>query len=126
MIKLIISAILLVVIDSFYLYNVGDYFKNQIFLIQKAPLKLNLLSTLICYVFLIFGLYYFVLKDNKPIKDAFLFGVVVYMVFETTNKALFENWKWTTLLIDGIWGGILFAITTFLTYKIHKLIKKRM
>ena len=44
MLKLIISAVLLVVIDSFYLYNIGDYFKNQIFLVQKAPLKLNLLS----------------------------------------------------------------------------------
>ncbi len=123
MIKIIIPAILFVLIDFFYLQSISSFFKKQIYSIQNAPLKLNIVSTLLCYLFLIIGIYYFIIKDRKPVKDAFLLGLVIYMVFETTNKALLTNWKWSTVLMDGLWGGILFAITTFLTYKIYKLLK---
>ena len=46
------------------------------------------------------------------------------MVYETTNKAIIKNWTWKTVMIDGIWGGILFSLTTFLTYKIQNLLTK--
>jgi hypothetical protein len=31
-------------------------------------------------------------------------------------------WKFSTLVIDTLWRGILFALTTYFTYKINKLI----
>ena len=40
------------------------------------------------------------------------------MVYETTNKAILKKWTWFTVLLDGIWGGILFATTTFIIYKL--------
>ena len=123
MLKIIIVAILFVIIDFVYLNSISNYFNSQIFSVQNSPLKLNLLSTLLCYLFLIFGIYYFIIKDKRSINDAFLLGLVIYMVFETTNKALLTNWKWLTVLSDGLWGGILFALTTFFSYKIFKLLK---
>jgi len=50
--------------------------------------------------------------------DAFLLGVFVYGVYETTSLALLRKWRPTTVLIDTLWGGILFALTTYLTYLI--------
>ena len=41
------------------------------------------------------------------------------MVYETTNKAILKDWSWKTVMIDGIWGGILFALTTYLTYTLY-------
>jgi uncharacterized membrane protein len=112
--KLLISAIVFVVIDSIYLNLIKDYFGNQIKVIQGSPIKINYLATIICYIFLIFGLNYFIIKPNRSIQDAFLLGLVIYGVYETTNKALFSKWSWTTVIIDTLWGGILFALTTFI------------
>lgn len=123
MLKLLIAAILFVSIDYLYLSNVKGYFDKQLIRIQNEPVKLNLLAAILCYIFLIVGLYYFVLKNNRPVIDAVILGLVIYMVYETTNKAIISKWDWTTVLIDGVWGGILFGLTTYLTYKIVDLLK---
>lgn len=112
--KLLVSAILFVSIDSLYLQFIQNYFSNQINLIQGSPIKLNYLATILCYIFLIFGLNYFIINRNRSVQDAFLLGLIIYGVYETTSKALFSKWSWLTVLIDTLWGGILFALTTYL------------
>ena len=112
--KLLISAIVFVILDSIYLNLIKDYFGSQIKVIQGSPIKINYLATFICYIFLIFGLNYFIIKPNRSIQDAFLFGLIIYGVYETTNMALFSKWYWTTVFIDTLWGGTLFALTTLI------------
>ena len=80
-------------------------------------MTLDLTSALFCYLFLSFGLYYFIIKSNKSLIDAFLLGLVIYGVFDTTNKALFSKWKWNTVLFDTLWGGVLFLLTTYIYTK---------
>jgi uncharacterized membrane protein len=113
-VKLLISAVVFVVLDSIYLNFIKDYFSNQIKLIQGTPIKLNFLATLLCYIFLIFGINYFIINPNRSIQDAFLLGIVIYGVFETTNMALFAKWSWVTVIIDTLWGGTLFALTAYI------------
>jgi len=108
----LISAIIFVCIDFFYLNLMKNYFNKQIQAIQGTPIKMNLLAAVICYIFLIFGLNYFIIKPKRSVSDAFLFGIVIYGVFETTNWALFNKWKPFSVIIDTLWGGILFALTT--------------
>jgi uncharacterized membrane protein len=109
---LIISAIVFVFIDSAYLYLIKNYFANQIKIVQGSPMKINLTATLICYLILIFGINYFIIQSNRSVQDAFLLGLLIYGVFETTNMALFTKWAWLTVLMDTLWGGVLFALTT--------------
>jgi len=45
-------------------------------------------------------------------------GIVIYAVFELTNLALFKNWHILSVLIDTLWGGILFGLTTGIVYKL--------
>jgi len=97
------------------------YFDNQIKQVQGSKIELNLLGAFITYIFLIFGLNYFIIDKNKSVNDAFLLGVVIYAVYEFTNIALLKNWHILTAVLDTTWGGILFASTTYLTYKIKKL-----
>ena len=115
----IISAIIFILMDSIYLTLIKNYFATQVKIIQGSPMKINFIATLICYVILIFGINYFIIQPSRSVKDAFLLGLVIYGVFETTNMALFTKWAWLTVLIDTLWGGILFAVTT----SIVKLIK---
>jgi uncharacterized membrane protein len=51
--------------------------------------------------------------------DAFIFGVVIYGVYETTNYALFNKWRMTAVILDTLWGGSLFALTTMILQRLR-------
>ena len=115
----LISAILFVVIDFLYLNLIKNYFANQVKIVQGSPLKVNFLGTLLCYIFLIFGLNYFIIKSKRSAYDAFLLGLLIYGVFETTNYALFSKWSIFSVNTDTLWGGVLFFIVTFIINKLR-------
>ena len=111
---MLLSAIVLIAIDFMYLQSIKGYFQKQVQSVQGSAMQINYLGTAICYVFLIVGINYFIIKPNRSVKDAFLLGLVIYGVYETTNYALFKNWSIITVIIDTLWGGALFAITTYI------------
>jgi uncharacterized membrane protein len=117
--KVATTFVIFVILDSIYLFMMKGYFDNQIKSIQGSIIKMNLLPAVLCYISLVFGLYYFIIKDKKPLLQAFLLGLVIYSVYETTNWALFTAWKPTTVVIDTLWGGILFTLTAFIYGKLH-------
>ncbi len=112
------TIILLPIIDAVYLKLISEKFNKQIIDIQGSEVKFRLLPAIVCYIALIFGLYYFVINTNetreKKILNAFLLGLIIYAVYETTNYALIDKWSYEMVIIDTIWGGVLFALTTFL------------
>ena len=116
---MLLSAIVMILLDFVYLSVMKGYFSNQIKNVQGSALKVNYLGAAICYIFLIAGLNYFIIKPRKSVSDAFLLGLVIYGVYETTNYALFSNWSIVSVIIDTLWGGILFAITAFIVEKLR-------
>lgn len=118
--SLILSGTILLVLDALYITLTADIFRQQIASIQRVALQPNYLGAFICYFLLITGLYYFILKPHKSPMDAFLLGILIYGVFDSTNLALFKKWTLQTAAMDTLWGGILMATTTFLYYKIMK------
>jgi uncharacterized membrane protein len=119
----LITAILLVAIDFIYLQFIRNYFENQVKIVQGSPLQVNLLGLVLCYIFLIFGLNYFIIKSKRNAYDAFLLGILIYGVFETTNYALFKKWSIFTVILDTLWGGTLFAIVTFIINNLRTLVR---
>jgi uncharacterized membrane protein len=111
---MLISAIIFITTDFVYLNVIKDYFNNQIKLVQGSEPKVNYLGVALCYIFLIAGINYFIIKPRKSVNDAFLLGIVIYGVYETTNYALLKNWSILTVIIDTLWGGLLFAFTTYI------------
>ena len=114
--QIVVSSIILLILDSIFIYLNSKLFASQVFDVQKSPLKLNYTGAIFTYVLLIFGLNYFILYQKKSVLDAFLLGILTYGVFEGTNYAMLKNWRPTTVLIDTLWGGTLMASTTYLTY----------
>jgi uncharacterized membrane protein len=112
------SSLVFLLLDGMYLYSMRKYFNNQVKRIQGSPIRLNSVGTILTYVFLLFGLNYFILFPKKSVIDAFLFGLVVYAVYELTNYSLFSGWKWSTVIMDTLWGGILFSLTTYIVYRL--------
>lgn len=111
---MLLSAIIFISTDFIYLNIIKDYFIKQIQLVQGSQPKINYLGAALCYIFLIAGINYFIIKPKKTVNDAFLLGIVIYGVYETTNYALLKNWSILTVIIDTLWGGLLFAITTYI------------
>jgi len=118
---MLISAIVLIAIDSVYLNIIKDFFQKQIISVQGSSVQVNYLGVAICYIFLVTGLNYFIIKPNKSVNDAFLLGLIIYGVYETTNYALFKNWSIITVIIDTLWGGILFASTTYIVNMLRNI-----
>jgi len=131
---LVVLAIIVLALDAVFLYTISDLFSRQIMLVQGTALKVNIPSAAICYVLIVLGLYYFVLRhiivpnassaaaaiQNMRLRDgmiaAFFLGVFVYGVYETTTLALLRNWSPMTAVIDTTWGGTLFALSAYLFY----------
>jgi|LauGreDrversion2_2_1035103.scaffolds.fasta_scaffold01253_1 uncharacterized membrane protein len=115
--EIIISVVVLLILDAAYLTANMNLFENQIISVQRVVLQPRFLGMAICYLALIFGLNYFIISKNRPIHEAFLLGLVIYTVYDSTNYTIFKQWKPVVALMDSIWGGLLFALTTFITYK---------
>ena len=121
MLQYLLSAIIFVILDGFYLNFIKGYFYNQISKVQGSPATLRWIPTAITYVFLIFILEYFIITKKENYKTAFLLGFCIYAVYEFTNYSIFKNWTLMTVFMDTTWGGILFGLTTYLTSKIGRL-----
>jgi uncharacterized membrane protein len=112
---------LIVFFDLVYFYFMNGAFNRQILAIQGEPIAMNskfLVGAGLCYILLAIGLHYFILsKKDTTWKDAFLLGLVIYGVFDTTNYSLLKKWDWRIMAIDGCWGAILFSIVFFIFRK---------
>jgi len=115
--ELLFSGIVLLGLDGMYIGSNLDTYNNVIKEIQGSPLKWRGIgAVLFCYLCLIGGLYYFILREKRSIIDAFLFGIVVYGVYATTVFTMFKGYPAYLAIIDIVWGGILMATTTWITH----------
>lgn len=111
---MLVSAIVFLLLDFIYLNLIKNYFNKQIKDVQGSEIKINFMGVVLCYIILILGINYFIINPRKSVMEAFLLGMLIYGVYETTNYALFKNWSIITVIIDTLWGGILFAVTTYI------------
>jgi uncharacterized membrane protein len=117
--KILLISIIFIGLDFIYLNSVRKMMNDQIKIIQGSDVQMNLFAALLCYISLVFGIYYFIIKEKKSAFQAFLLGLVIYTVYEFTNWSIFMKWKPLTVLIDSLWGGILFMLTTTIVYHVY-------
>jgi uncharacterized membrane protein len=122
-ILLVLIATILVALDYTYMFFNKSMFVDQIVQIQRTALVGKPEGFVFCYIFIVLGLYYFIIRQHRPPFEAFLLGLFVYGIFELTNYSLFKKWSINMVIMDTLWGGVLFFITTFLVYKAEKWIK---
>ena len=116
--EVIVSALIMLGLDTTYISTIKEEYLKQIENIQTVKPRVNMVGVLLSYIFLIFGINYFILQKNASLLDAFLFGIVIYGVYDATAYALFSKWSIKLAIIDTLWGGILMMTTAYLTYKL--------
>ena len=114
--RLLFSAAILLALDFIYLNMTKSTFETQVVKIQRVVMKVKIIPAALCYFLLVIGLNYFILRTHRPVLEAFLLGFIIYGVFDTTNLAIFKKYDWKVALMDALWGGILFALTTSIIY----------
>lgn len=137
---LIALAVIILALDAVFLTLTKDMFARQVMLVQGTAMKVNIPSAAVCYILIVLGLYYFVLRHiivpnatsvaasiqtmrlGDGIRAAFFLGILVYGVYETTTLAILRNWSPMTAVIDTTWGGILFALSAYLFYKYKTMV----
>ena len=119
----ILSSVLMIVLDATFLWFMSPVFSRIIQKIQGSPLQLYYRGVIPCYVFLAVALNYFILLPHKSVFDAFLLGICINGVYETLMYSVFKDWPLSTVLIDTLWGGILFASITWIIYRLNNLFR---
>lgn len=119
--QLLLTCLILPLIDYIYLSLVSAKFNKQISMIQNKPLQLKIYPAIICYLSIIFSIYHFVILKGIKIQDAFLLGLTTYSIFDLTNKAIFDKWSWEIVIIDSLWGGILYSLTMYIVKSFTKI-----
>lgn len=113
---ILITIIAMLVLDGIYLGLTYNHFNQMVEKIQGSRIQFKISGAILCYIILVLGLNYFIIQNNKSLLSAFLLGIMVYGVYETTNYAIINKWDPFTVIMDTLWGGILFATTTHIVY----------
>jgi uncharacterized membrane protein len=115
-------GIIVLIIDMLWInIYMKKHFRELVFNIQGDNLNLKMIPAIISYFLIIFSIYYFIIKENKLYLDSFILGIIIYGVFEATSMAIFKKWDYYTLVLDTLWGGILYVISFALYKKIDIL-----
>lgn len=120
---LVISTIVLLCLDAIYLTLNQKKLMDELTHVQRVIVQIRWVGVILCYLFLIVGINYFILQQKRSVAEAFLLGVVIYGVYDTTNYATLKRWTESLAIMDTLWGGSLFALTTYFTYKINDVMK---
>jgi uncharacterized membrane protein len=117
----IVSSVLLVLVDSIYLYFIGKpVFDKTVAAIQNSALVVNMPPAIFTYILMAILLNYFIISVNKSPFDAFILGFCTYGIFDFTNMAIFKKYNLRTAITDTLWGAILFFTVTSITYYVKK------
>ena len=110
------------VIDMAWLVLVAKkFYQSQIGFLMKPDI--NWIAAIVFYLLFIAGLVFFVISpavekhswQNALISGA-LFGLITYATYDLTNLATLKDWPYLVTIIDLIWGTVLAASISVITY----------
>jgi uncharacterized membrane protein len=124
-IKLFLIALpLFIIIDSVWLVLIAKkFYSTQIGFLMKQDI--NWYAAIIFYLLFIAGLVIFVITPSQE-KHSWthalylgaLFGLITYSTYDLTNLATLKDWPFVVTVVDLIWGMVLSASVSVLTYLI--------
>ncbi len=116
--------------DKIWFYFSGNFVKDQIGSIMNMnndQINVRIPAAILVYILMSIGLYYFVFALKAPnslyvalVRGGFL-GFIVFGIFDFTNRAILKHYPWEMVLVDIIWGTILFSVISGVLYYINSL-----
>jgi len=112
------------VIDMIWLGLIAkNFYRAQIGTLMKPDV--NWLAAIAFYLIFIVGLVVFVIAPamqkgswSQALLWGALFGLVCYATYDLTNLAVAKDWPLLVTLVDLLWGAVLAASVSVITYLI--------
>ena len=121
--KIVLTGVLMVFLDSCYLYFAKPFYANQVVVIQRVAMQVKPLGALAAYVAMAIGLWFFVLKqpitDNVYLK-AMLLGATVFGTYNATSYAILKKFSPSLAVLDTVWGVLMYSMATYLYLSITR------
>ena len=125
----LIIVFIFLVLDLIWIkLYMGKKYINLVKNIQNSSLKINFTSAFFAYILIASGIIMFayprIRKDSKYIlKDSlyygFLYGFILYGVYDLTCGAIFKNWDFKLAIIDMLWGGLATFLSLYVGIKLY-------
>jgi len=117
-----IALIVFFAIDMVWLVLVAKkFYQEQIGFLMKPDI--NWYAAIIFYLLFIAGLVTFVISPAiekhswmHALLFGALFGLITYATYDLTNLATLKNWPVLLTIVDLIWGTVLSASISVITY----------
>lgn len=126
-----ISLAALLIIDFIWLggiaKNIYQTKLSHFLQVHDGALSIRIAPALLLYVIMMAGSFYFVVlpRVQEPLWSVclagFLFGFVIYSVYDLTNYSIMQEWPLSITLIDSLWGASLNAIVAAIAWSLYKL-----
>ena len=113
---LVMVYIFFILVDLPYIAIMYETYQKIIYNIQGYDMDVKTLGFLLCYLFISFQFYYFVVKKKMAIQDAFILGLTSYAIYDFTTYALLDKYPLSIALIDTLWGGVLYSLVFFFMF----------
>lgn len=124
--QIIFFLIVFMLLDLIWLGMLMHHFYGEqiggILTIMDGSLVINGLAAAAAYVCLALGPFFFIFPyANRSTSlqwyaaQGALMGLVVYGVYNFTNKAIILQWGWPLTFVDIGWGVFLYAVSTAVT-----------
>ena len=116
--KILVAAVVLIALDFGFMNLNKNLYTSTVVNIQRVVVVPKYAGFVGAYVFILAALYCFILRQNRPSWEAALLGLAINGIYESTNYGIFKKWSIEMALIDTLWGGVLFGLTTACVYQL--------
>ncbi len=121
LISLLLAAGLFGVLDSlwfalfmkkFAIAKIGDHLR-----LRQGNIDVQMFCTFAAYTLMVVAAVAFLRPSIAPensiltvVGKGFLFGVCIFGIFDFTNGALLKNYPFSFIIVDTLWGGLMYAV----------------
>ncbi len=118
----IIAFSVFLTIDMVWLGLIAkNFYREQIGTLMKPDI--NWIAAIIFYLIFIIGLVVFAIAPavekglwTHALIFGALFGFICYATYDLTNLAIAKDWPLLVTIVDMLWGGVLAALVSIITY----------
>ena len=117
---LLISIIFLILDLIWIMVIMKEHYNKLILSIQGSPLEFSILPAILCYLVILFGLFFLVANKVKKfdildiLSHSIPFGLSVYGTFDFTSAAMLKKWDSITVVVDILWGTFALSISVMI------------
>lgn len=129
-----LTALFLLILDAAWLYINASHYQKVVSRVQRVRMKINYVGAILSYAAVLIALFVIAIPqlEKQPQQDFLtclkyggLLGFVIYLTFNATNYAIFQNYSLALSAMDTFWGTALFTLVTYFFFKIAPLLKSR-